>query len=78
MKCDGVVTTEVSMKKMNPFTVPFSLTHMGSALLATELVRILMQQNEHLFGNSCTKTCRRVGWVRTTQSRLLVRQAIPA
>ncbi|KAL8139221.1 hypothetical protein V2J09_005242 [Rumex salicifolius] len=37
IKCDAVQASAISPRRINPFSVPFSLTHMGSALLATEL-----------------------------------------
>lgn len=37
IKCDAVEASAISPRRINPFSVPFSLTHMGSALLATEL-----------------------------------------
>ncbi|CAI7733770.1 unnamed protein product [Closterium sp. NIES-53] len=42
---DAVEALKVSYRRMNPFCIPFVTTNMGSAMLAMDLVRALMEGN---------------------------------
>lgn len=39
---DAIEALKISYKKMNPFCVPFATTNMGSAMLAMDLVRLVL------------------------------------
>ena len=69
---------QISYRKINPYTVPYSLSNIGSALLAIDLVRNSgwLKNFKGIYRLIKLPKVFRGGWDQITQYQQLVQQAI--